>query len=55
LTRASRSKKDKEQTLSKLFEVLEPFAKRPIGKRFDLNEVYDSKQEIIKTIMQRDH
>jgi DNA-binding transcriptional ArsR family regulator len=52
LKRASRSYKDKEQTLSKLFEILEPFAKRSIGKRFALDEVCNSKNTIINAIIQ---
>jgi hypothetical protein len=52
LNRAGRSKVDKEQTLLKLFELLEPFSKRPIGKRFDLNEVYNSKQGLIDKILE---
>ena len=50
LNRASRSKEDQKQTLNKLFEFLEPFSNRPIGIRFELNEIYNAKEEIIKTI-----
>jgi len=53
LNRASRSKEDKEQTLLKLFELLEGFAGRSIGKRFVLDEVCEAKQEIIKAIVDR--
>jgi DNA-binding transcriptional ArsR family regulator len=51
LERASRSKKDKEQALTQLFELLSPYSTRSIGKRFGLDEVYASKQIIIKKIL----
>jgi hypothetical protein len=51
LNRASKSKKDKEQILIKLFELLEAFAYRAIGKRFGLDEVCKLKQELIKMIV----
>jgi DNA-binding HxlR family transcriptional regulator len=51
LERASRSKIDKEQTLSRLFEILEPYSERAIGKRFALDDVYNSKQAVIKAIV----
>ena len=38
LKRVNRSTTDKEQTLSKLFELLEPYAERRIGKQFGLDE-----------------
>ena len=50
LNRASRSKEDQKQALDKLFELLEPFSQRPIGERFELNEVYKAKEEIIDNI-----
>lgn len=50
LNRASRSKEDQKETLNKLFEFLEPFSNRPIGKRFELNEIYKAKKEIIDNI-----
>jgi hypothetical protein len=53
LNRASRNKENKEETLVKLFEMLEPFAGRSIGKRFGLDVVYSSKQEIIKAAIER--
>jgi hypothetical protein len=53
VNRASRSRKDMEKTLVKLFEMLEPFASRSIGKRFELDAVYNSKQELIRTAMER--
>jgi len=48
VNRASRKKEDKEETLAKLFEMLEPFAARPIGKRFGFDAVCSAKQEIIR-------
>jgi hypothetical protein len=53
LNRASKSKEDKEQILLKLFELLEGFTGRSIGKRFRLDEVCKAKQEIIKAIVDR--
>jgi hypothetical protein len=54
VNRASRNKEDKEKTLVKLFEMLEPFAGRSIGKRFGLDAVCNSKQELIKATIGRD-
>jgi hypothetical protein len=34
-----------------LFELLSPYSTRSIGKRFGLDEVYASKQIIIKKIL----
>jgi hypothetical protein len=53
IRRASRSNVDKELTLSKLFEVLEPFSKRSIGTRFALDKVHDSKQAFINAIIDK--
>lgn len=53
LHRASKSKEDKERTLAKLFDLLETFANRSIGKRFAIHEVCNSRQEIIKAILDR--
>jgi len=39
--------------LGKLFEMLETFAGRPIGKRFGLDAFYRSKQDIIKAAIDR--
>lgn len=52
LNRASRSKEDKKQTLNKLFEILEPFSNRPIGRRFELHEIYNAKDDIIRNIVE---
>ena len=53
VNRASENKESKENTLVKLFEMLEAFAGRSIGKRFGLDVVYSSKQEIIKAAIDR--
>jgi DNA-binding transcriptional ArsR family regulator len=50
LNRARRSRTDKEQTMLKLFEILEPLAKGQIGKQFGLDEVYNARQELIDKI-----
>jgi hypothetical protein len=54
VTRASRSKKDQEQAMNKLFEILKPFSEKSIGKRFDLHEIYNSKDEIILRVIEKD-
>lgn len=54
LDRASRSKEDKEKTLRKLFELLDVLSTRPIGKHFELDEVSYYKEEIIRTVKERD-
>lgn len=53
LDRASKGKNEKEQTLEKLFELLKSYAERPIGKRFGLDDVCNSRQEIIRIISKR--
>jgi hypothetical protein len=53
VNRASRNKENKEETLGKLFEMLETFAGRSIGKRFGLNAFYSSKQDIIKAAIEK--
>ena len=53
MNRASRNKEDKEETLVELFDMLEVFAGKAIGKRFGFDVVYSSKQEIIKRAMER--
>ena len=50
IEKASESKENKEEILLKLFEILEGFAERPLGKRFQLDEVCKAKKEIIKLI-----
>jgi len=49
------SKEEKNQALSKLFEILEAFADIPIGKRFGLDEVCRAKKEIIKLIVNKEN
>ena len=46
--RAWKGNAEKDQALNKMFEFLEPFAQRPIGKRFGLDYLYYLKQKIIK-------
>ena len=53
VNRASRSKEDKEETLVKLFEMLKPLASRSIGKRFGLEGVYSSEQDIINAAIEK--
>jgi len=55
LDRALKSKKEKKQALSKLFEILEAFADIPIGKRFGLDEICRVKKEIIKLIVNKEN
>jgi len=52
ISRVSRSREDKEQTLLKLIELLKPFGDRSIGKGFGLNEIYTFREKIIKEIME---
>lgn len=47
LARASKNREERERTMRKLFELLEPRARRPIGKRFGLDVLYDWKQKMI--------
>jgi DNA-binding transcriptional ArsR family regulator len=47
-SRAWKNNAEKERALNKMFEFLEPFAHRPIGKRFGLDDLYDMKQRIIE-------
>lgn len=50
LARASKNRIEREQTMKKLFELLEPLAARPIGKRFGLDILYNLRQRMIKTV-----
>jgi len=53
LNRASKNRVSKEQTLNILFTMLKPFSESPIGKHFDLDEVYNEKQKLRQIILEK--
>jgi DNA-binding transcriptional ArsR family regulator len=54
LNRASKSMEDRRQTLTMLFELLKSFSDRSVGKRFELDKVYNSREEITEAILKRE-
>lgn len=52
--RAWKDNSEKKRAMNKMFEFLQPFANRPIEKRFGIDKLYNLKNSIINAVLDRE-